>query len=124
MAASQTYKVISTDRLLNKDSMVFELDESDIWDMTARLVSPDERSPRQWTGISADEYTELVEPSKILKKEYRVNHRRDFDEDDFEDDDEDSEHWVPSHEFLARQIARMRTVHSHCTKGLVVQREF
>ncbi|CAA3028819.1 Hypothetical predicted protein [Olea europaea subsp. europaea] len=136
-AASQTYRVLPTDRILTKDSMIFKLDEFDFLDTAVRLISTEfqkansrisQKKSSVATGVAVNglAYLSMNIPDwlKILKEEYRVNHWRDFDEDDFEDDDKDSENWVPPHEFLARQILRTRTASFSLHEGLVIQREF
>ncbi|CAA2998002.1 Hypothetical predicted protein [Olea europaea subsp. europaea] len=117
--------------------MIFKLDESDFLDTTVRSISSEfqkansrisRKKSSVATGVAVNGLAYLLmnipDWLKILKEEYRVNHWRDFDEDDFEDDDEDSKNWVPPHEFLARQTLRMRTASFSLHEGLVIQREF
>ncbi|CAA2976804.1 uncharacterized protein LOC111403552 [Olea europaea var. sylvestris] len=131
MAASKNYRFLPTEQKLTKDSMIFELDESDIWNTAARSASPEfrkassriSRKPSKAArGVAVTEPASLPvnipDWSKILKEEYRENHRRDVNEDDFSDDGEDSEDRVPPHEFLARQMARTRIASFSLHEGI------
>ncbi|KAL2485693.1 hypothetical protein Adt_30449 [Abeliophyllum distichum] len=130
MAASKTYRFLPTDQKLTNDSMIFELDESDIWNTAARSPSPEFRkassriSRKPSTAAKGAAVTgpaslpvNIPDWSKILKEEYRENRRRDVDEEDFDDDD-DSENRVPPHEFLARQMARTRIASFSVHEGI------
>lgn len=124
MAASKTYfpranyRFLPTDREITNNSMMFELDESDVWNSAARSQSPEFRMPssrvsrktaaaaRGGAGSRpASLPVNIPDWSKILKDEYRDNRRRDSDDDDFDyDEDEAAENGgrIPPHEFLAK----------------------
>ncbi|KAL1558149.1 hypothetical protein AAHA92_08647 [Salvia divinorum] len=109
------YRFLPTDREATNNSMIFELDESEVWNSGGRSQSPDCR--KQSSRISrkptargsatgpASLPVNIPDWSKILKDEYRDNRRRDSDDDDFDfEEDEAAENGgrVPPHEFLAR----------------------
>ncbi|XP_057781803.1 protein S40-4 [Salvia miltiorrhiza] len=125
MAAPKSYfprahdRFLPTDREITNNSMIFELDESEVWNSDGRSQSPDFR--KQSSRVSrkpaaaaaargsatgpASLPVNIPDWSKILKHEYRDNRRRDSDDDDFDfDEDEAAENGgrVPPHEFLAR----------------------
>ncbi|KAL1558544.1 hypothetical protein AAHA92_08994 [Salvia divinorum] len=123
MASSKTYyarancRFLPNDQALSNDPMIFELDESDVWNAAARSQSPeirkasDSRISRKSSsggngrvGGPASLPVNVPDWSKILKDEYMETRRRDNDED-YDADDGDR---VPPHEFLARQMARTR----------------
>ncbi|TYI48837.1 hypothetical protein E1A91_D13G275100v1 [Gossypium mustelinum] len=134
MASNRSYysRFLSSDQqlqaMLSRDSVGFELDESDIYShtVTARSDSPEFRSSRvtkkpstmrggggsRVGGTSASLPVNVPDWSKILREEYRGNRirsERNEDDDDVEGDD-----WleggvrIPPHEFLAKQMARTR----------------
>lgn len=137
MAASRgycgrsSYRFLPSDQSLSGDSMIFELDESDIWSAAAaaQSQSPEirkasSRMSRKSSSSAASSAASVrggggpsslpvnvPDWSKILKEEYRENRRRDSDED-YDDEDcvveESGGDRVPPHEFLARQMARAR----------------
>ncbi|CAI9761518.1 unnamed protein product [Fraxinus pennsylvanica] len=131
MAASKTYRFLPTEQKPTKDSVILELDESDIWNTDARSASPEfrkasSRFSRKPSTVArgvavtgpASLPVNIPDWSKILKGEYRENHRRDVDENDFSDDDEDSENRVPPHEILAKQMARTRIASFSLHEGI------
>ncbi|MBA0633385.1 hypothetical protein Godav_001998 [Gossypium davidsonii] len=134
MASNRSYysRFLSSDQqlqaILSRDSVGFELDESDIYNhtVTARSDSPELRSSRvtkkpstmrgagesRVGGTPASLPVNVPDWSKILREEYRGNRirsERNEDDDDVEGDD-----WleggvrIPPHEFLAKQMARTR----------------
>ncbi|KAG6417635.1 hypothetical protein SASPL_119819 [Salvia splendens] len=112
------YRFLPTDRETTNNSMIFELDESEVWNSDGRSLSPDCRkqssriSRKPTTAAARGSATgpaslpvNIPDWSKILKDEYRDNRRRDRDDDDFDfEEDEAAENGgrVPPHEFLAR----------------------
>ncbi|XP_073147330.1 protein S40-4-like [Henckelia pumila] len=116
------YGFLPTDHSHAADSMIFELDESDIWNTATRSASPEylkqsarvSRKPsvagtRRVAGSPASLPVNVPDWSKILKDEYRENRScRDSDDDYDGNDGGETEDWVPPHEFLARQLARTR----------------
>ncbi|XP_075521310.1 protein S40-4-like [Primulina tabacum] len=113
-------RFLPTDHLYANDSMIFELDESDIWNTATRSASPEYfrqtarvlRKPsvagtRRVVSSPASLPMNVPDWSKILKDEYRENRSRDSD-DDYEEYAGETGDWVPPHEFLARQMARTR----------------
>lgn len=137
MAASKSYYARPSYRFLPSDrekhppmahDSAFELDESDIYNST-RSNSPEFRKPapvsrftkksssksssadRVVAGATASSLpVNIPDWSKILRDEYRENHRGDsVDYDDVDGDDEcENGVRVPPHELLARQMARTR----------------
>ncbi|KAI3793745.1 hypothetical protein L1987_36367 [Smallanthus sonchifolius] len=105
---------------------MFELDESDVWNVA---VSPEfcktVLNPRmtkrsssvavkrgQVGGTPASLPVSVPDWSKILKGDYTENRRRDTDDDDFDDDDDNSgEDRIPPHEVLARRRIASFSVH-------------
>ncbi|KAL0369662.1 UNVERIFIED_CONTAM: hypothetical protein Sangu_0284300 [Sesamum angustifolium] len=83
--ARANYRFLPSDQALSNDSMIFELDESDVWNSSARSQSPDVRktssritrksSPaaasRGGVGGPASLPVNVPDWSKILKEEYR-----------------------------------------------------
>lgn len=116
------YRFLPADHSHANDSMIFELDESDIWNTATRSASPEylkksarvsSRKPSvagtgRVAGSPASLPVNVPDWSKILKDEYREN--RSKDSDDYYEDDGVGEtgDWIPPHEFLARQMARTR----------------
>lgn len=121
------YRFLPTDhQALSTDSMMFELDESDLFSTSAdRSQSPElmkTSSRRKSTAIRgggpASLPVNVPDWSKILKGEYRENRRSsdgDFDEDEVEEDEGGR---IPPHEFLARQMARSRIVSFSVHEGI------
>ncbi|PIN15049.1 hypothetical protein CDL12_12312 [Handroanthus impetiginosus] len=121
MAASKSYfpranyRFLPSDQNLSNDSMIFELDESDVWNSTARSQSPEFQkansrisrkasataSARGGVGGPASLPVNVPDWSKILKQEYRESRRRESDEDYDEDNAEENGNRIPPHEFLA-----------------------
>ncbi|KAL2239439.1 uncharacterized protein LOC105170296 [Sesamum indicum] len=138
MAASKSYfaranyRFLPGDQALTNDSMIFELDESDVWNSSARSQSPEMRktssritmkpSPaaaaRGGVGGPASLPVNVPDWSKILKEEYRENRRRDSDDDYDEDEAEEEGNRIPPHEFLARQMARTRIASFSVHEGI------
>lgn len=132
MAASKSYcaranyRFLPSDQSLSNDPMIFELDESDVWNAAARSQSPEIRKAsnsrlsrksssaaaaggnRRVGGGPSSLPVNVPDWSKILKDEYMENRRRESDDDYDEDDGEESGDRIPPHEFLARQMARTR----------------
>lgn len=125
MAAPKPYYRRSNYRYLSGDTQspltpdsIFELDESDIWNVTT--PSPDLRKPVPTHRISNKPSPEAINRmasslpvnvpdwSKILKEDYGQNRRRYEDSDEFDDGVGDR---IPPHEFVARQIATSFSVH-------------
>ncbi|KAL8029803.1 hypothetical protein ABFS82_14G243500 [Erythranthe guttata] len=123
--ARSNYRFIQGDQILNKDSMIFELDESDVWDSAAvRSQSPEMRKPSSRIsrkpssrGVGMDRPASLPvnvpDWSKILKEEYRENRRRESDDEDCDEAEaeEINGEWIPPHEFLARNRIASLSVH-------------
>lgn len=122
MAASKSYfpkanyRFLPSDQGLTNNSMIFELDESEVWNSAARSQSPEYRNQssrisrkkpataaRGAVGGPASLPVNIPDWSKILKDEYRENRQRESDDDDYDKDDaaENSDR-IPPHEFLAR----------------------
>ncbi|KAL0417722.1 UNVERIFIED_CONTAM: hypothetical protein Sradi_1185700 [Sesamum radiatum] len=138
MAASKSYfaranyRFLPSDQALSNDSMIFELDESDVWNSSARSQSPEvsktssritrKSSPaaasRGGVGGPASLPVNVPDWSKILKEEYRENRRRDSDDDYDDDEAEEDGSRIPPHEFLARQMARTRIASFSVHEGL------
>ncbi|KAL3829189.1 hypothetical protein ACJIZ3_017991 [Penstemon smallii] len=122
--ARSNYKFLPTDQSLNNDSMIFELDESEIWNTpAARAQSPEVRKPSSRIsrkssvgGGAASLPVNVPDWSKILKEEYRENRRRESEDDDY--DEEENGNRVPPHEFLARQMARTRIASFSVHEGI------
>ncbi|XP_057782610.1 protein S40-4 [Salvia miltiorrhiza] len=129
MAASKSYcaranyRFLPNDQALSNDPMIFELDESDVWNAAVRSQSPEirktsnsrlSRKPSSVAGgngrVGGPSSLPVNVPdwSKILKDEYMDNRRRESDDYYDEDDCEESGDRIPPHEFLARQMARTR----------------
>lgn len=121
MAASKSYfhranfRFLPTDREITNNSMIYELEESDVWNSDARSQSPEirkqssrlSRKPAARGAVTGPASLPVNIPdwSKILKEEYRDNRRRDSDDDDYEYDEDDAAEngvRIPPHEFLAR----------------------
>lgn len=123
MAASKSYfpranfRFLPSDREITNHSMIFELEESDVWNSDARSQSPEfrkqssraSRKPAAARGAvtgPASLPVNIPDWSKILKEEYRENRRRDSYDDDGGDFDyeeaEESGGRIPPHEYLAR----------------------
>ncbi|KAK6144395.1 hypothetical protein DH2020_021215 [Rehmannia glutinosa] len=130
MAASKSYfpranyRFLPSDHGLTKDSMIFELDESEVWNSTADLSQSPEfqkpsprisRKPAARGGLTgpASMPVNIPDWSKILKDEYRSNRRTDGDENDYDEDDaaEENGNRIPPHEFLARTRIASFSVH-------------
>nr|XP_043610306.1 uncharacterized protein LOC122582026 [Erigeron canadensis] len=132
MATSKNYYPRSNYRYIsgemnshNGTDSVFELDESDVWNVTASpelrktvtssRISKKSSSPvavkrSEIGGTASSLPVNVPDWSKILKQDYTQN-RRDDDDDDIEYEDggfEYGSHRIPPHEFLARQMARTR----------------
>ncbi|KAL7153852.1 hypothetical protein ABFS83_04G196500 [Erythranthe nasuta] len=123
--ARSNYRFLPTDRAVAADSVIFELDESDIWNSVPRSQSPDfrkasariTRKPSSTAAAASGRVdgagslpVNVPDWSKILKEEYRENRRTEID-DDYEEEDgggEENGIRIPPHEFLARQMARTR----------------
>ncbi|XP_022874810.1 uncharacterized protein LOC111393495 [Olea europaea var. sylvestris] len=136
MAASKTYfaranyRFLPTDQTLTKGSTMFELDESEVWNMEARSASPEfqkasSRISRKSTSLAsrvdggpASLPVNVPDWSKILKEEYKENRRGDSDGDDFEDEYGENGNRIPPHEFLARQMARTRMISFSVHEGI------
>lgn len=141
MAASKSYcaradyRFLPNDQSLTNDSMIFELDESDVWSAAARSQSPEIRKVSSRLSRKSSSAATAVgnrraggpsslpvnvpDWSKILKDEYRENRRRDSDEDYDDDvDGEESGDRIPPHEFLARQMARTRIASFSVHEGI------
>ncbi|KZV35167.1 hypothetical protein F511_06873 [Dorcoceras hygrometricum] len=114
-----THRFLPTDYSIANDSMIFELDETDIWNTDTRSASPEylrqtsmvSRKPssrRVSGGSPASLPVNVPDWSKILKDEYRENRSKDSNDDYEEIDGGETGDWVPPHEFLARQMARTR----------------
>ncbi|EPS60592.1 hypothetical protein M569_14211 [Genlisea aurea] len=102
------------------DSMIFELDESDVWSSSLRSMSPEKttrsricRKPSSSSSSSAATVGKgrpaslpmnVPDWSKILKDEYRENRHRDEGEGWEEEDGVGRR--IPPHEMVARQTAR------------------
>ncbi|KAK6138083.1 hypothetical protein DH2020_028173 [Rehmannia glutinosa] len=107
MAASKSYfpranyRFLPSDHGLTKDSMIFELDESEKTGGEGGLTGP------------ASMPVNIPDWSKILKDEYRSNRRTDGDENDYDEDDaaEEKGNRIPPHEFLARTRIASFSVH-------------
>lgn len=113
MAASKSYfaranyRFLPTDQTLsNNNSMIFELDESEVWNSGARSQSPEfrkqsKRLSRKPVAAAGSLPVNIPDWSKILKDEYKENRRIGAD-DDWEEEEEDGGCRIPPHEFLAR----------------------
>ncbi|CAI9770807.1 unnamed protein product [Fraxinus pennsylvanica] len=137
MAASKTYfaranyRFLPTDQTLTKGSTIFELDESDVWNMDDCSATPEFQkassrisrksvapAPRV-DGGPASLPVNVPDWSKILKEEYRENRRRDTEGDDYEDEEYgENGSRMPPHEYLARQMARTRMVSFSVHEGI------
>ncbi|KAL8496649.1 hypothetical protein ACS0TY_020370 [Phlomoides rotata] len=129
--ARANYRFLPSDQSLSNDSMIFELDESDIWSTAAkRSQSPEIRKTSSRISRKSSSTTaangriggptslpvNVPDWSKILKDEYRENPRRESD-DDYEEDAEEGDR-IPPHEFLARQLARTRIASFSVHEGI------
>ncbi|KAK9061537.1 hypothetical protein SSX86_018719 [Deinandra increscens subsp. villosa] len=132
MAASKSYFARPTYRYISdeidvgsagSDSM-FELDESDVWNVAVspelRKTVPSSRHTKRSSsaavkrggevgGTAASLPVSVPDWSKILKQDYTENRRRDSDDDD--DDYSSGEERIPPHEFLARTRMASFSVH-------------
>ncbi|XP_073290548.1 protein S40-4-like [Primulina huaijiensis] len=119
---ASNYRFLPADHAHANDSMIFELDESDVWNTATLSASPEylkksarvsSRKPsvagtRRVAGSPSSLPVNVPDWSKILKDEYRENRSKDS-ADDYEGNDAgEMEDWVPPHEFLARQMAMTR----------------
>ncbi|KAI3461432.1 hypothetical protein Pfo_018095 [Paulownia fortunei] len=132
MAASKSYfaranyRFLPSDQGLTNDSMIFELDESEVWNSAARSQSPDFRktssrisrkpsasaAAKGGVGGPASMPVNIPDWSKILKDEYRENRRRDSDDDDYDEEAaEENGNRIPPHELLARTRIASFSVH-------------
>ncbi|KAL8516028.1 hypothetical protein ACS0TY_014632 [Phlomoides rotata] len=102
------YRFLPTDQSLSNNSMIFELDESEVWNSGARSQSPEfrkqtsrvSRKPaREAVGDPASLPVNIPDWSKILKDEYKENRPISLD-DDYEEAETGDR--IPPHEFLAR----------------------
>lgn len=138
MAASKSYlgrtnyRFLPIDQALTNDPMIFELDESDVWNTAAHSQSPEIRkassriSRKSSAAVVASERVggpaslpvNVPDWSKILKDEYRDNRRRDSDDEYDEHDAEENGIRIPPHEFLARQMARTRIASFSVHEGI------
>lgn len=127
--ARSNYRFLPSDHSLANDSILFELDESDVWNSVARSQSPEFRkasskisrkqppaAARGGGGIGRPASMPVNVPdwSKILKDQYRENRRRDSDGDDYDEEEEEAEEngrRIPPHEFLARNRIASLSVH-------------
>ncbi|KAL7594994.1 uncharacterized protein LOC111897790 [Lactuca sativa] len=142
MAASKSYYARSNFRYfsgerdvsIGTDSM-FELDESDIWNVAAspelRKTVPSSRISKKSSAVVKREEiggtasslpVNVPDWSKILKEDYRDNRRRNDDEDDDINEnnygDDGTGNRIPPHEFLARQLARTRIASFSVHEGI------
>ncbi|KAL6508811.1 hypothetical protein OROHE_021370 [Orobanche hederae] len=133
MAASKSYfaranyRFLPIDQSLSVDPMIFELDESDVWNSAALPQYPEVHMARARIsrmppppatvriGGPSSVPVKVPDWSKILKDEYRKNLRRDSDDEDDAAEDGDR---VPPHEFLARQMAASSSVHEGAGRTL------
>ncbi|KAK9072614.1 hypothetical protein SSX86_009049 [Deinandra increscens subsp. villosa] len=140
MAASRSYYGRSTYRYFSGEregpmatmapESMFELDESDIWNVAAsspemRKAVPSSRISKKLSskrgeigGTASSLPVNVPDWSKILKEDYSQNRRRDDDDDDFEEFDDGEDDRIPPHEFLARQIARTRIASFSVHEGI------
>lgn len=139
MAASKSYLARANYRFLpsdpsmmTTDSVIFELDESDVWSSGLRSQSPDFRdtnsrisrkhSPAAACGRSGGPSSlpvNVPDWSKILKGEYRENRSTEiYDNYDNEEEAEEEGNRIPPHEFLARQTARTRIASFSVHEGI------
>ncbi|EPS70245.1 hypothetical protein M569_04515 [Genlisea aurea] len=96
------------------ESMIFELDESDVWSTSVVVSQSPESRPRTSRkssssasrGLPASLPVNVPDWSKILKQEYRDHRRREIEEEEEEEDDVGRR--IPPHELIARQMARAR----------------
>ncbi|GFQ08144.1 hypothetical protein PHJA_002958400 [Phtheirospermum japonicum] len=119
MAASKSYfaranyRFLPSDQSIANDPMIFELDESDVWNSAPRSQSPElrkasariSRKPAAAIGRPASLPVNVPDWSKILKDEYRENRRRDSD-DDYDEED------------AAEQMARTRIASFSVHEGI------
>ncbi|KAD7479719.1 hypothetical protein E3N88_02855 [Mikania micrantha] len=120
MAASKSYFARPNHRFLSGEvngsvetDPIFELDESDIWNVSVtpelrKMVSTSRMTKRSSSvavkrgtvgGTPASLPVSVPDWSKILKEDYTEHRVRDSDDDDDYDSGEDR---IPPHEFLAR----------------------
>ncbi|KAI3523409.1 hypothetical protein L2E82_05222 [Cichorium intybus] len=142
MAASKSYYARANYRYLSgeRDSSIstdsmFELDESDIWNVAAspelRKTVPSSRISKKSSamvkrgeigGTASSLPVNVPDWSKILKEDYRDNRRRDNDDDDDFNDynygEDGTGSRIPPHEFLARQLARTRIASFSVHEGI------
>ncbi|KAG8387680.1 hypothetical protein BUALT_Bualt02G0046500 [Buddleja alternifolia] len=132
--ARANYRFLPSDPARSTDSMMFELDESEVWNSSAQSQSPEfrkssSRISRNKSGAAArggvvggaaSLPVNVPDWSKILKEEYRENRRKESDDDYDEDDDaeENGGDRIPPHEFLARQMARTRIASFSVHEGI------
>ncbi|KAK4441177.1 hypothetical protein Salat_0452600 [Sesamum alatum] len=109
------YRFLPIDHGLSNDSIIFELDESDVWNSGALSPSPELRNStsrvyrkRSAAARATSLPVNVPDWSKILKEEYRESRLRDIDGDDY---DEEPGSWIPPHEFLARARIAASSVH-------------
>ncbi|KAL3653032.1 hypothetical protein CASFOL_002713 [Castilleja foliolosa] len=116
--AKANYRFLPTNQSIASDNMMFELDESDVWNSASHSQLPEmrkastriSRKPAATTardGGPASLPVNVPDWSKILKDEYRDN-RRKYSDDDYDEEEAEGGDRVPPHEFLARQMARTR----------------
>ncbi|KAK4408506.1 hypothetical protein Sango_0431600 [Sesamum angolense] len=100
------YRFLPIDHGLSNDSIILELDESEVWNSGALSPSSEIRKSsyrihrKRSAGARASSPVNVPDWSKILKEEYRENGRREGD--DYEEEVEENEDRIPPHEFLAR----------------------
>ncbi|KAG8371323.1 hypothetical protein BUALT_Bualt13G0075800 [Buddleja alternifolia] len=119
----QNYRFLPSDHVITTtDSIMFELDESDVWNSATRShQSPEFRKPsskisrktaptaRGGVVGAASLPVNVPDWSKILKDEYRENRRSEDDDDDYEDEVDGDR--IPPHEYLARNRKASLSVH-------------
>ncbi|KAL0436901.1 UNVERIFIED_CONTAM: hypothetical protein Sradi_0398000 [Sesamum radiatum] len=112
------YRFLPVDHALTDDSIIFELEESDVWNSGALSPSPELRKSssrvyrkRSVTARAASLPVNVPDWSKILKEEYRESRRRDVDGDDYDEEAEEHGNRIPPHEFLARARIASSSVH-------------
>ncbi|XP_051134668.1 uncharacterized protein LOC127253906 [Andrographis paniculata] len=137
MAASKSYyartsnRFLPTEQSLLNESMIFELDESEVWNSTAVAQSPEVRKSSSRVSRKASARGVRAAPSslpvnvpdwsKILKNEYRENRHGGWYEEEEEEEEEDLAvvgNRIPPHEFLARQMAATRIASASVHEGI------
>ncbi|KAL6532644.1 hypothetical protein OROHE_014066 [Orobanche hederae] len=120
------YRFLPRDQVLSKDSMIFELDESDVWNSAVLSPSPESRKPdpkisRKSMAAAAAARGGVTRPasmpikipdwSKMFMHEGKENRRIEFDGDDYVEDGGEKGNRLPPHEFLARNRIASLSVH-------------